>query len=181
MNWPKNGVLTADQTGHPLIWYKTLEELGYTLELPYTSPRWFEEFWGDGKTSSRIQSWGHADPRDKASPHFLCTRGGLPFHTDPGYTRYALQVQLYNDGYLVRGIADDPFKMPLFKRGLVTLLDTYSPHGVLPDPRLRLIGRNKLLAGMDFTKMPDPERELAKIVAYIPHIQEAYDRRKQGQ
>ena len=51
-------------------------------------------------------------------------------HVDPGYARYAVQIQLYNDGFVVHGLEDDLSKMPQFTPGLVTILDTHSPHQV---------------------------------------------------
>lgn len=94
-------------------------------------------------------------------------------HTDPGFTRYALQVQLYNDGYVVHGLGDNPDEMPLFLPGLVILLDTWSPHKVARDRRLEQRGHNKLLAGTDYVGLPDIGTELPKLVEHISRL-EAY-------
>jgi hypothetical protein len=168
MNWPKNGKLSDDQTGHPVLWWKTVEELGFKLDLPYLPPSWFEKLWGDTKGTPRFRTFGHKDPKNKGSVHFVCTRGGQYF------VRYALQIQLQNDGYLVHGLEDEVTQLPMYKRGLVTLLDTYSPHCVEADPRLRLVGRNKLLCGMDFVERPNPEAHVPELVAYVPRLLELY-------
>jgi hypothetical protein len=170
MDWPKDAALTTDQTGHPILWHNTLRKLGFTVPMPKLNGQWFIDLWGDRKTSRRLKTFGHIDPKDKASPHFLCSRGGLPMHTDPGYTRYALQIQLYNDGFIVHGLEDNVADMPLFFPGLVILLDTWSPHQVARDPRLASQGPNKMLCGADFAERPDIEHELPKLVAHVPTL-----------
>jgi hypothetical protein len=167
----KEAPLRPDQTGHPVLWHDTLDALGYgrLTELPTLDAAWFEAVWGDGKATTRLTKWGHKDKRDRLSPHFLCSRGGLPLHTDPGYGRYCLQVQLSNPGgFVVHGIADDIGAMPLFLPGLVILLDTWSPHAVSRDPRLPYRGPSKLLVGIDFAQPPDVAAEIPKLVEHIP-------------
>jgi hypothetical protein len=171
------GPLTADQTGHPVVWHSTLDALGYggLVAMPELDAQWFRSFWGDDGTTKRLHTWGHRDKVGdkpvKTSPHFLCTRGGTGFHTDPAYTRYALQIQLYNQGFVVQGVEDDTNAMPLFAPGLVILLDTWSPHAVLRDPRLPQLGINKVLVGSDFVSMPDVSAEVPKLVEHIPLLQ----------
>ena len=165
------GSLTDEQTPHPVLWHARIDEFGYSLSsLPTFSSKWFHAFWGDAKTTRRLRTWGHKDKGDKYGPHFLCTRGGTPYHTDPGYGRYCLQVQVYNQGYLVHGLGDDIKRMPLFTPGLVILLDTWSPHRVARDPRMPQRGLNKVLAGSDFPEKPDIAVELPKIMEHIPSL-----------
>jgi hypothetical protein len=140
------------------------------VTYPQLDPVWFFEFWGDWKSTRRLKTFGHKDPKDKTSPHFLCTRGGTVMHTDPGFVRYALQIQLYNDGFVVHGLEDDLDLMPLFNPGLVILLDTWSPHQVSRDRRLGKAGPNKLLIGIDFLHRPDIDTELPKLVEHIPTL-----------
>ena len=94
-------------------------------------------------------------------------------HTDLGFNRYALQVQLYNDGFIVHGLHDNPDDMPLFEPGLVILLDTWSPHKVARDKRMVQRGANKLLAGMDFSEQPDIDAELPKLIEHIRSLPSA--------
>ena len=170
MEWKKGAALSGDQTGHPILWHSALAELGYggVVALPEIDRQWCYKFWGDEKTSKRLKSFGHKG--DRLSPHFVCTRGGTPMHTDPGYTRYALQIQLYNEGFVVHGLEDDLAAMPFFIPGLAIVLDTWSPHQVSLDPRLPQ-GLNKLLVGADFAHYPNIERELPKLVEYIPRLE----------
>jgi len=149
MDWPKDAALTTDQTGHPILWHNTLRKLGFTVPMPKLNGQWFIDLWGDRKTSRRLKTFGH---------------------TDPGYTRYALQIQLYNDGFIVHGLEDNVADMPLFFPGLVILLDTWSPHQVARDPRLASQGPNKMLCGADFAERPDIEHELPKLVAHVPTL-----------
>jgi len=174
MDWKKGTPLGEDQTGHAVIWTGTLAELGYKhVKLPTLSPGFYQRLWGDTKDTRRIKLWGHLDPDAKpqsTSPHFLCSRGGAPHHTDPGFTRYALQIQLHNQGWVVHGLDDTPSDMPLFAPGLVIILDTWSPHAVSKDPRLELKGPNKLLVGFDAAEMPDVRRDLRKLVNHISKL-----------
>lgn len=167
----KGEPLRADQTRHAVLWHSTLEALGYggLVTMPVLDAQWFRAFWGEDKATKRLRTWGHKDRRDKLSPHFLCSRGGLGWHTDPGYGRYCLQVQLYNQGFVVHGLDDEPSRMPLFEPGLVILLDSWSPHAVSRDPRLPQRGPNKVLAGVDFRERPGSiETLLPQLVEHIP-------------
>jgi hypothetical protein len=168
MEWKVGTPLTAQQTGHPVLRHATLTQLGYGALNVRLTPDWFVNVWGDTKTTKRLRTFGHEDPKDRTSPHFLATRSGTPFHTDPGYTRYALQLQLYNEGFVVHGLEDQIADMPLFVPGLVILLDTWSPHRVAPDPRLPQLGPNKLLIGMDYLEPPNNvAAELRRLVAHL--------------
>jgi hypothetical protein len=168
VNWPKDGKLQEGQTGHPVLWHRTLDELGYEVSFPRLDPGWFLNFWGDDRTSQRLKTFGHQREKDSTSPHFVCTRGGLP--TDPGYTRYAMQIQLFNGGFCVYGLEDDLYEMPLFMPGLAILLDTWSPHLVARDSRLPQLGVNKVLVGSDFAEPPNIEAELPKLLEHIPNF-----------
>jgi hypothetical protein len=172
MDWPKDGKLVpGEQTGHPVLWHGSLRQLGFSIELPRLSGQWFIDFWGDRKTTKRLKTFGHQTGRDSTSPHFLCTRGGTGLHTDPGYTRYALQLQLHNDGFVVCGVDDVPSELPVFFPGLVILLDTWSPHQVVRDPRLANQGNNKLLCGIDYAERPiEIGPELRRLVEWVPAL-----------
>ena len=91
-------------------------------------------------------------------------------HTDPGATRYALQIQLHNDGFIVHGLEDDLAAMPLFAPGLAIVLDTWSPHQVARDLRLPQTGPNKLLVGADYAGYPNVDAELPKLIEHIPML-----------
>jgi hypothetical protein len=165
--WIAGTPLRPDQTAHALLWHERLENLGYGKLVLELEDGWFDALWGDKKSSRRLRSFGQLNPEDHGSPHFLATRGGLPMHTDPAYARYALQIQLVNQGWVVHGLEDKIEDMPLFTPGLVNILDTWSPHIVPRDPRLPQVGNSKLLAGMDFREMPDVERELPKLIEHL--------------
>lgn len=167
MNWKPGTPLRPGQTRFPILWTATLAELRYPELTTVYEPEWFTAFWGDDRQSRRIRSFGHRDPADHASPHYLCTRGGIEWHTDPGYTRYALQIQLWNQGFIVHGLGDDLETAPLFTPGRVTLLDTWSPHQVARDPRLPELGINKLLVGADFAKRPRVRIEVARLIHHL--------------
>lgn len=168
MYWPKDGQLSADQTGHAVLWHATLKELGFG-DVPKLDASWLDRCWGDGKATRRLKTFGHLS--DKASPHFLISRGGLPFHTDPGYTRYCLQIQVFNGGYCVHGLLDQVVDMPLFLPGLVILLDSWSPHAVTRDKRLPVLSDSKLLCGADYVGRPDIDAELPKLVAHLANLE----------
>jgi hypothetical protein len=170
MDWKLGTPLNTEQTAHALMWHGRVEDFGYAGPLPQRDNEWFERFWGDGKSNSRrLRTFGHVT-KNRANAHFLCTRSGLGWHTDPGSTRYALQIQLINHGFVVHGLEDDIAAMPLFTPGLVTLLDAWSPHEVARDPRLPQIGLNKLLVGADFKEVPDINREIRPLLDLIPAL-----------
>lgn len=180
MDWKPGTELKPDQTGHPVIWHATLADLGYAdlVTLPVLEAVWFDRFWNDGSNSKRLRTFGHKPghkgmkDKDGRVPHFLCSRGGLGFHTDPGSTRYALQIQLSNPGgFAVMGIEDELEKMPRFEPGLAILLDTWSPHTVIRDPRLPAPGTSKLLVGTDHEQPPDVIAELPKLIEWIPRLE----------
>jgi hypothetical protein len=170
MDWPKDGLLSYDQTGHPVLWHGHLKDLGFKIKLPRLSRAWFTDFWGDQKATKRLKTFGHEKGKDSTTPHFLCTRGGIGLHTDPGYTRYALQLQLYNDGFVVCGLHDIPMEMPVFFPGLVILLDTWSPHQVVRDHRLASQGNNKLLCGIDYAQRPEPLTQIQRLLDWTPML-----------
>jgi hypothetical protein len=173
MDWKKGAALEPDQTGHPILWHGALADLGYgeIAALPALAPQWFFKLWGDERASTRLKTFGHKGGRKEGIiPHFLCTRGGYPMHTDPGATRYALQIQLHNDGFIVHGLEDDLAQMPLFSPGLAIILDTWSPHQVARDLRLPQTGANKLLVGADYADYPAVEVELPKLIEHIPAL-----------
>jgi hypothetical protein len=167
MEWKPGTPLAEHQTGHPVLRHAMLDQLGYGPLEVHLPPDWFTAFWGDAKRTKRLTTFGHLDPQDRTSPHFLATRGGTPMHTDPAYTRFALQLQLYNEGFVVHGLEDDIADMPLFLPGLVILLDTWSPHRVSLDPRLPQLGPNKLLVGADFAAPPNVAVELPRLVDHL--------------
>ncbi len=171
------GPLKPEQTAHPVVWHGTLDALGYgdLITMPELTQEWFNALWGDDKPKRRLTTWGHKDKADKTSPHFLASRGGTRWHTDPAYVRYCLQLQLVNHGgYVVHGLEDDLAEMPLFTPGLVILLDAHSPHTVSRDLRLPAIGNNKLLAGRDFATRPSLDQihdTLPKLLEHVPLLQ----------
>lgn len=170
MDWKKGDLLSKEQTGHPLLWYAALQELGYDVPLPELGAQWFTIFWGDNKTTRRIRPFGHIG-KNNSGPHFLCTRGGTSMHTDPGFNRFALQIQLVNHGYLLHGLHDDPMTMPIFSPGLVIIIDTHSPHQLSRDVRVPNRGYNKLLVGADFPEYPEIDIELPKLVRHITSLE----------
>jgi hypothetical protein len=177
MEWKPDTPLRQDQTAHAVMWRATLTELGYgdLVTLPEPPDDWYKGFWNDRGKSARLKTFGHTRAKDSTTPHFVCTRGGLGWHTDPGYTRYALQIQLANPGgYAVVGFGEPIESTPLCLPGLVHLLDTWSPHRVARDPRLPARHPNKLLCGMDFDTIgftaADLDREIARLVAHIPRF-----------
>lgn len=172
MQWKPGTPLANHQSGHPVIWFRTLAGMGIDAALPKVGPDWFAGFWGDTKSTMRLRTFGHLNPADRRSPHFLCTRGGTPMHTDPAYSRYALQLQLVNQGFIVHGLNDNVDAMPVFYPGLVILLDTHSPHKVSRDPRMPNEGPNKLLAGSDFADVPmNLDGEIRRIVGHLEAFQ----------
>jgi hypothetical protein len=163
---PGRDVLKPGMTAHPILYHATLEQLGYAgVELPRVAPDFFLKLWGDDKSTRRIKTWGHDG--DKLSAHWISTRGGTPMHVDPGYARYAVQMQLYNQGFVLVGVGDSISRMPLFTPGLVTILDTHSPHQVTRDPRLPNTGNSKLAVAVDSVEMPDPLQALPAILEKI--------------
>lgn len=155
--------LKAGMTGHPILFHATLEELGVRIPLPYVDPEFFPKLWGDRGEKRRIKSWGHLN--GKSSAHWVSTRHGTVMHIDLGFPRYAFQLQLFNGGFVVHGEQDDLTKMPLFRPGLVSILDTHSPHQVSRDPRLPNISDSKLAVGVDLDHMPDVRAVLPELLA----------------
>lgn len=81
-------------------------------------------------TSRKIKSWAHEDD----GVHWLATRGGTPYHTDPNYLRFTHHLLVRNDGWRIRG-KDDEYH-PVMRPGCMYCLDTHSPHEVVRDDRL---------------------------------------------
>jgi hypothetical protein len=169
MQWKPGTPLAAHQTGHAVLRHAMLTELGYPPLDVQLKPDWFFHLWGDDKRTPRLRTFGHSNTADLTRAHFLATRSGTPMHTDPAYHRYALQLQLYNEGFVVHGLEDEISDMPLFVPGLVVLLDTWSPHRVSRDPRMPNTGPNKLLVGSDFADIPDLHVELPLILEHLRH------------
>jgi hypothetical protein len=84
---------------------------------------------GPGR-SRKIKSWGH----DAEGVHWLATRGGTPYHTDPNYARFTHHLLVRNDGWRIRGFSDE--RHPVMEPGALYCLDTHSPHEVVRDDRL---------------------------------------------
>jgi hypothetical protein len=151
MDYKKGTPLTADQTDQParLVEYIRPDTID---AWPKIDGRWCLELWGDPKTTSRFKTWGHVN--GKLSAHFIIVRNGIKLHTDPGFARYSVHMELYNQGWWTHGLDDDPTGKPLYMPGLVTVLDTYSPHAVTRDPRMPANGLNKVAAAIDFIEYP---------------------------
>jgi hypothetical protein len=171
MEFKPGTALTAEQTGHSVKVLGHLANLDYGVQFPGNGQRnsasqqfesllpcklshaWTVELWGDNGKGKRLKSWGHRD--GKLSAHFIAVRGGIGFHTDPGQSgRYSVHLELFNGGWLTCGLLDQPDSMPHFLPGLVTVLDTFSPHRVIRDPRLEFRSPTKIAAAMDFKESP---------------------------
>jgi hypothetical protein len=166
MDWKAGTPLGPDQTNHPVEVLGHLKAEDHAV-LPEIDRRWCLEFWGDSKATSRFKTWGHRN--GKLSAHFICARGGVPMHTDIGFARYSVHIQLYNGGYFTHGLDADPQNYPLFEPGLITLLDTHSPHQVSRDPRLIKDGTSKVAAAIDFFEMPaDIPEAIGQLLEHLP-------------
>lgn len=159
MDWKPGTELRADQSENPILWWKKLD-----VELPEITPEFFIELLGKGK-GKRVKTWGHT--YGPLSPHYLAIRGGTTLHTDPAFSRYSVQLQLFNGGYITHGIDADPSHYPVFEPGVVVLLDTHSPHQVEVDPRTGLSDPNKLTAAIDSVEKPDLDRQVGLLLDRI--------------
>jgi len=170
MDWKRGDVLSAEQTDHPVEVLGRLDDgVLPAAELPEIDNRWCLEFWGDSKRTSRFNTFGHRD--GKRGPHFIVARGGTPMHTDIGFARYSIHVQIYNGGYFTHGLDGIAGNYPLFTPGLVTILDTHSPHKVSRDPRLDQVSPSKVAAAYDFDEYPtDQAGALAELIEWLPQL-----------
>jgi hypothetical protein len=151
MNWKQSDTLTALQSGSPVEPIGRIEDLRPDVVLPALDHRWCLEFWGDNKTTSRFKTWGHANG-DKLGAHFICARGGTAMHTDPGFD----------------GIED---VLPC-EPGVVSVLDTWSPHRVSRDPRVPKRSPSKVAAAIDFIDYPeDVPAALDALIAHLPKLE----------
>jgi hypothetical protein len=169
MDWKRGTPLALDQTANPVALVGYLGQPGMPgSPLPHFPADWTRRFWGDEKTSRRFKTWGHP-PGDKLGPHFICTRGGIGFHTDVGFARYSVHLELHNEGWWCHGVDENPAGKPMYVPGLVTVLDTHSPHTVTKDPRLPFTGPTKVAAAIDFEDYPpDLDAALDALIAHLP-------------
>jgi hypothetical protein len=162
MDWKPGTPLTDGQKVDPVEVIGYLDELRPQVisdvqPLPVMlgiDASWPTRLWGDTKTTRRFKTWGHKDG-DKLGAHFICTRGGIGFHTDPGFVRYSVHLELYNEGWWTHGVDENPDGKAMYVPGLVTVLDTWSPHTVTKDPRLTYLGPSKVAAAIDFKDYPE--------------------------
>jgi hypothetical protein len=165
VDWKRTDVLSADQTDHPVQYIGEL----YGVELPPIDARWCLEFWGDSKRTSRFKTFGHRD--GKQGPHFIVARGGTSMHTDIGFMRWSVHVQLYNGGYYTHGLDTDPANYELLVPGVITVLDTHSPHKVSRDPRLEQRSPSKVAMAVDFDDYPPSvDHAVDQLVAWLPSL-----------
>jgi len=159
MDFKPGTPLRDDQHANPILWWTEVD-----TDLPAIEPEFFTELLGAGK-GKRVKTWGHT--YGPLSPHYLAIRGGTTLHTDPAFARYSVQLQLYNGGYITHGVDDDPEHYPIFRPGVVVLLDTHSPHQVEADPRTGLTDPHKLTAAIDSVEYPDLDKALALLLNRI--------------
>jgi hypothetical protein len=154
--------LREDQRINPIVWARIPPD-AVTERLPKIDASFFEELWGAGR-SRRIKTWGHLD--GPLSAHWLALRGGTTLHTDPAFSRYSCQLQLYNEGFYTHGLDEDPEHYPPFTKGVVALLDTHSPHRVSRDPRLPASVKPsvKMSCAIDSVEIPDPGEAIAALL-----------------
>jgi len=164
----KGDVLTGDQSPCSVEIIGWLADIRPQVELPIIEPEWFYDVWGDAGRSKRIKTWGHED--GKLSAHVIAVRGGTGCHTDPGFARYSVHIELFNGGWYTHGLDQTPDNLPLFQPGLVSVLDTYSPHMVEKDPRLPLTSPSKLALAIDTWEYPELDPAIDALVAFLPHI-----------
>jgi hypothetical protein len=170
MDWKRGDPLRADQTGHPVEVIGRLEDLRPEAALPHLDHRWALEFWGDNKVTSRLKSWAHRDG-DKLAAHFIAVRGGVGFHTDPGFVRYSVHLELFNGGWWTHGLEDQISDAPLFTPGLVSVLDTWSPHRVSRDERMLRTSPTKMAAAIDFVDYPPSVMDaLDALIDHLPAL-----------
>jgi hypothetical protein len=170
MDWKKGTPLSDGQTTRPVTYIGFLDELRPGAQLPFVDRRWCLELWGDNKTTQRFKTWGHRDG-DKLAAHFICTRAGIKMHTDVGFARYSVHIELYNGGWWTHGIDDQTDGLPPFDPGLITLLDTHSPHTVTKDPRRHLESPSKVAAAIDFMDEPPSIADaIDQLVDWLPAL-----------
>lgn len=126
-------VLKPGERPVPIVWMTAAVELP---RIPDVSDVVLNEVFGPGR-SRKIKSWGH----NNVGAHWLVTRGGTLFHNDLTYSRYTHHLLLRNDGWRIRGMADESSRWhPPMVTGVVYCLDTHSPHQVIWDERLDKTG-----------------------------------------
>lgn len=159
MDWKPGTPLKPDQHENPILEYATVR-----YPLPEVAPDFFERLFGPGK-SRKIKTFGHTE--GPLSPHYLALRGGTTLHTDPAFARYSVQLQIVNQGYYTHGLEENVDQYPIFAPGLCVVLDTHSPHKVVPDPRMERTGYCKLSAVIDSWEKPDFEACLFALLERI--------------
>jgi hypothetical protein len=166
VDWDPAEPLSGDLTASPVLWARR-----HVLHhAPDCSDEAMLVLYGDGRRSRRLRTWGHPDGEDPDfAVHYLSTRGGTNLHTDPGYPRFSYQLVLRNDGWMQRGL-DRQVPFPLVP-GVLSCLDTHSPHEVVPDPRMTS-GRPiyKVALAVDRLEPIDPDEAFALLA---PRLRDA--------
>ena len=154
-SWKPEDGYGPDGRSNPVMWLAPPGPYSMGAVIGPLSRQRVESVFGDGKATRRISTYGHlGEQRDKKErPHFLCMRGGVPMHLDPGFTRYSHHLILWNEGYRTTGPRDEPY--PPLVAGTLYALDTHAPHAVVPDIRLGT-GPYKLDAVIDSDELMGP-------------------------
>jgi len=142
------------------------------IALPEVTDADLRAIHGEGR-GSRVFTYGHGgNRRNGRIPHFISTRDGYSMHVDVGFVRFTHQVVLRNDGFLVRGLADEDW-FPAQRRGTMYCLDTHSPHCIVRDRRWD-DGRFKLQAAVDADEPMSPDEVVAALTPLLsvpaPHL-----------
>lgn len=155
--------LAEDQMAFPIVWFWKLN--GALIDrIPLVADAGLELALGPGRARA-IKSWGH----DADGVHWLVTRSGTGYHTDPAYARYTHHLIIRNDCWRIRGFNDDlhPSMLP----GAVYCLDTHSPHQVVVDERIEAnraaVTGYKVQVAVDRHHALEPEEVEALLVPWI--------------
>lgn len=112
-----------------------------------------------GKKPKGLKMWdGKGDV-----PHYLACRNGINLHTDPGYSRYAYQLVVRNDGWMMTGLDDQ--QVTRVDIGTCYELDTHSPHQLVKSPDCS--GRFFVAVGFDSPSRIDAADAIDRLRAYL--------------
>ncbi len=118
-----------------------------------------------GGPNRYLKTWKRApDKRAEMDPHYIGAQKGVPLHIDPGFLRYTMQILFFVDEYELSGY--NKVGLPL-TRGTYFLLDTWSPHAVLPREDATEKPKYYLAASVDSSKPYAPEEAIPLLLGLL--------------
>lgn len=111
-----------------------------------------------GKKAKGLKTW----PKPGDELHWLACRNGINLHVDRTYSRYAYQLVVRNDGWIMTGYNQD--KQAIIPPGSVYIIDTHSPHQLVRSEDCR--GRFFVGVGFDSKELLSIDDAASSLLKY---------------